>query len=70
MKTKFNLKDGYKLTEEIEKELYNYDFYTNYIDSYTQMKEAEYENDRIKQRLSELGVISFEKNDMKYVCIK
>jgi hypothetical protein len=70
MKKKFNMKDGYQVTDEIVSELYNYDFHTNYIDSYTQMKEAEEANENIKQRLSELGVISFEINDMKYVCTK
>jgi len=40
-----------------------YDFYTMYIDSYTQMKKADERNDAIMKQLQELGVERIHKDD-------
>ena len=54
---KIEMKAGFEITEKIQKIASGYDFYTCYIDSYTQMKEAEERNEIIMSKLRELGVI-------------
>ena len=54
---KIEMKTGFEITEEIQKIASGYDFYSCYIDSYTQMKEAEERNEIIMEKLRELGVI-------------
>ena len=51
------MKTGFEITEEIQQIASGYDFYSCYIDSYTQMKEAEERNEIIMEKLRELGVI-------------
>ena len=50
------MKPGFEITEEIKQIAYGYDFHTCYIDSYTQMKQAESKNKAIMSKLNELGV--------------
>ena len=50
------MKEGYELTEEIEKISRGYDKYYLYIDNYGQMKDAENKNSLIKKKLKELNV--------------
>ena len=54
---KIEMKTGFEITEEIQQIASGYDFYSCYIDSYTQMKEAEERNEIIMEKLRELGVI-------------
>lgn len=51
--------DGSEITEEIRSLLRSYDFYSCYIDDYTQYKNAERRNLEIEIRLNELGVKQF-----------
>ena len=53
---KIEMKQGFEITEEIQKIASGYDFYTCYIDSYTQMNQAEERNEAIMSKLRELGV--------------
>lgn len=53
---KIEMKPGFEITEEIQKIASGYDFYTCYIDNYTQMKQAEEKNEAIMSKLIELGV--------------
>ena len=53
---KIEMKPGFEITEEIQQIASGYDFYSCYIDSYTQMKEAEERNEAIMSKLRELGV--------------
>lgn len=53
---KIEMKPGFEITEEIQKIASGYDFHTCYIDSYTQMKQAEERNESIMSKLKELGV--------------
>ena len=53
---KIEMKQGFEITEEIKKIALGYDFHTCYIDSYTQMKQAEERNEAIMNKLIELGV--------------
>lgn len=53
---KIEMKTGFEITEEIQKIASGYDFHTCYIDSYTQMKEAEEKNEIIMSKLNDLGV--------------
>ena len=53
---KIEMKPGFEITEEIQKIASGYDFYSCYIDNYTQMKQAEDRNDIIMEKLRELGV--------------
>lgn len=53
---KIEMKPGFEITEEIQKIASGYDFHTCYIDSYTQMKQAEERNEAIISKLNELGV--------------
>lgn len=53
---KIEMKQGFEITEEIQKIASGYDFNTCYIDSYTQMKRAEERNKAIMSKLKELGV--------------
>ena len=50
------MKDGFEITEEIQKIAKGYDLFTCYIDNYTQMKQAEERNTAIMEKLRELGV--------------
>ena len=50
------MKEGYELTEEILKISRGYDSYYLYIDNYGQMKNAEENNEMIKNKLRELNV--------------
>ena len=52
------MKEGYEITEEILQIAKGYNFYSCYIDSYTQMKAAEDKNREIMQKLKELGVLN------------
>ena len=54
---KIEMKTGFEITEEIQQIASSYDFYSCYIDNYTQMKEAEERNEIIMSKLRELGVI-------------
>lgn len=53
---KIEMKQGFEITEEIQKTASGYDFYSCYIDNYTQMKEAQERNEIIMEKLRELGV--------------
>ena len=53
---KIIMKAGFEITEEIEKIARGYDFHTCYIDNYGQMKEAEYKNEAIMDKLKILNV--------------
>ena len=53
---KIEMKLGFEITEEIQKIASGYDFYSCYIDNYTQMKQAEEKNEIIMEKLRELGV--------------
>jgi hypothetical protein len=53
---KIIMKAGFEITEEIEKIASGYDFHTMYIDNYSQMKDAEYKNEAIMDKLKELNV--------------
>jgi len=55
------MKAGFEITEEIQQIASGYDFHTCYIDSYTQMKQAEEKNRSIMDRLNELGVEKLKK---------
>jgi hypothetical protein len=50
------MKSGFEITEEIQNIAKGYDFYTCYIDNYGQMKEAEYKNEAIMEKLKQLNV--------------
>jgi ribosomal protein L9 len=50
------MKEGYELTEEILKISRGYDRNYLYIDNYGQMKNAEENNEMIKNKLRELNV--------------
>ena len=50
------MKPGFEITEEIQKIASGYDFYSCYIDNYTQMKQSEERNEAIMEKLRELGV--------------
>ncbi len=50
------MKEGFEVTEEIKLIANGYDFYTCYIDSYGQMKQADERNTKIMVRLNDLGV--------------
>ena len=54
---RIEMKEGYEITEEIMQIAKGYNFYACYIDNYTQMKEAEYKNSEIMEKLKELGVL-------------
>lgn len=53
---KIEMKPGFEITEEIKLIANGYDFYTCYIDSYGQMKQADERNQNIMVRLNDLGV--------------
>ena len=53
---KIEMKQGFEITEEIQKIASGYDFYSCYIDNYTQMQVAEERNEAIMEKLRELGV--------------
>ena len=53
---KIEMKPGFEITEEIQQIASSYNFYTCYISSYTQMKQAEEKNETIMKKLNELGV--------------
>jgi hypothetical protein len=50
------MKEGFELTQEIIDIARGYDVYYRYIDNYGQMKDAEYKNDDILEKLKPLGV--------------
>lgn len=54
---RIEMKEGYEITEEILQIAKGYNFYTDYISNYGQMKEAEYKNSEIMEKLKELGVL-------------
>jgi outer membrane receptor for Fe3+-dicitrate len=58
---KITMKEGYEITEEIENIAKYYDFNYYYIDNYGQMKEAEYKNNEIMNKLKELNVLAIDK---------
>lgn len=58
---KIIMQKGYEITEEITDIAKYYDFNYFYIDDYGQMKEAEYRNNEIIQKLKELNVLSIDK---------
>ena len=53
---KIEMKEGFEITEEIERIAKGYDFNYRYIDNYGQMKQAEERNTTIMRKLKELGV--------------
>ncbi len=53
---KIIMKAGFEITEEIQNIARGYDFHTCYIDNYGQMKEAEYKNEAIMDKLKILNV--------------
>jgi hypothetical protein len=53
---KIIMKEGFEITEEIQNIASGYDFHTCYIDNYGQMKEAEYKNESIMDKLKILNV--------------
>lgn len=53
---KIEMKQGFEITEEIQQIASGYDFYSCYIDNYTQMIKAQERNDIIMEKLRELGV--------------
>ena len=55
------MKEGYEITEEILNLYKQYDFNYYYIDNYGQMKEAEYKNNEIMNKLKELNVLAIDK---------
>lgn len=59
---KIIMKDGYNVTEEIEKIAKAYNFYTDYINNYSQMLSAKEKNSEIMKELSELGVEKLKEN--------
>ena len=61
---KIEMKPGFEITEEIQKIASDYDFNTCYIDSYTQMKQAESKNEAIMSKLRELGVEKLNKQKL------
>lgn len=52
--------EGLEVTQEVLDIAKRYNWYTAYIDSYSDMKVAEEKNKEIKSQLFELGVINFE----------
>ena len=56
------MKEGYELTEEIKNIASGYDFYTMYIDNYSQMIQAQEDNQVIMNQLKALGVESLKQN--------
>ena len=58
-KYNIQLEEGKEITEEIENLIRSYDFYSAYIDDYTQYMQAERRNDEIRRKLKNLGVINF-----------
>ena len=54
--------EGLEVTEEIVTLANSYNWYTAYIDSYSDRVKAEEQNIEIELKLDELGVINFENN--------
>ena len=50
------MKEGFELTEEIKQMAKYFDHNYIYIDNYGQMKEQEYKNNEIMEKLKPLGV--------------
>ena len=50
------MKPGFELTEEIKQMAKYFDHNYRYIENYGQMKEQEYKNDDIMEKLKPLGV--------------
>jgi hypothetical protein len=50
------MKEGFEVTQEIKDLARGYDVYYRYIDNYGDMKESEYKNDAILEKLKPLGV--------------
>ena len=50
------MKEGFEVTQEILDLANGYDVYYMYIDNYGQMKEAQYKNYAILEKLKPLGV--------------
>ena len=59
---KITMSEGLALTEEIITLANSYNWYTAYIDSYSDRVRAEEWNIEIELKLDELGVINFENN--------
>jgi len=53
--------EGLEVTQEILDIAKRYNWYTAYINSYSDMKAAEEKNLEIENKLNELGVVNFEK---------
>jgi len=56
---KITMTEGLEVTQEILDIAKRYNWYTAYIDSYSDMKAAEKKNLEIKYKLNELGVVNF-----------
>lgn len=56
-------KDNIPVTDEMKQIARGYNFFTMYIDSYSQMKEAEEKNSIVMEKLTSLGVIDIENGD-------
>ena len=67
---RIKMKKGSKITDEIEKLFNQYDFYVQYIDNYSQRRDAERKNGKIKTQLSKLGVEAIADNDGYFYKIK
>ena len=67
---RIKMKKGFKITNEIEKLFNQYDFYVQYIDNYSQRRDAERKNGKIKTQLSKLGVEAIADNDGYFYKIK
>lgn len=52
--------EGLEVTQEILDIAKRYNWYTAYINSYSDMKAAEEKNIEIEDKLNELGVVNFE----------
>ena len=50
------MEEGLEVTQEIKDLARGYDVYFRYIDNYGQMKDAEYKNSEIMEKLRPLGV--------------
>jgi hypothetical protein len=50
------MKEGFEVTQEILDLSRGYDVYYRYIDNYGDMKDAEYKNNAILEKLKPLGV--------------
>jgi hypothetical protein len=59
---KITMVEGLEVTEEVLALANSYNWFTAYIDSYSDRVRAEEQNIEIELKLEELGVINFENN--------